>query len=550
MCHRSEGLVPASRMKLPLPLSLKISLWLLLNLLLLVVAGVAFLVSQFGLGWESLVSRQAATRLHEVARFIQDERQKDSTVDFNKLLSRYGTAFGAELLLYSEDGSQLGGRIVPLPAELSSQVSLPKRFSGDQGRFFGPPPGFPNNRIQGPRPAAIAQAEAGAPAAPANPGPQAPQQGGPSFDGGMPPPPPDFMEGRGEFGDFGRKHRLLFFRGGSPVRYWVGTRIFYFDTDAGVPRGAALFAVSQNMVGAGLLHDLRPWVLGACIMFFISVLFWMPFVGSMTRAIREMTRVTERLALGQFETKVSSDRGDELGRLGEAINTLSARLNGYVHGQKRFLADVAHELGSPLGRLQIGIGILEERADPALRERVADVREEIQQMSELVAELLAFTKAGLDSKEVMLRAVSLAPLVARVVAREGAGASIQAVVDEELAVEASPDLLSRALGNLIRNAVRYAGSQGPVVVGARREGAEVVLSVEDQGPGVPAEALPFLGEPFYRPAVAREREAGGTGLGLSIVRTAVVACRGSVRFANRSPKGFRAEIRLQSTTVV
>jgi len=529
-------------MKLPLPLSLKISLWLLLNLVLLVVAGVAFLVSQFGLGWESLVSRQAATRLYEVARFIQDERQKDSTVDFNKLLSRYGTAFGAELLLYSEDGSQLGGRSVALPTELSSQVSMTKRFSGDQGRFFGPPPGFPNNRIQGPHPAAIAQPEAGAQ--------PSPQPGGPSFEGGMPPPPPDFMDGRSEFGDFGRKHRLLFFRGGSPVRYWVGTRIFYFDTDAGIPRGAVLFAVSQNMVGAGLLHDLRPWVLGACIMFFISVLFWMPFVGSMTRAIREMTRVTERLALGQFETKVSSDRGDELGRLGEAINTLSARLNGYVHGQKRFLADVAHELGSPLGRLQMGIGILEERADPALRERVADVREEIQQMSELVAELLAFTKAGLDSKEVMLTAVPLAPLVSRVVAREGAGASIQAVVDEELAVEASPDLLSRALGNLIRNAVRYAGSQGPVVVSACREGAEVVLSVEDQGPGVPAEALPFLGEPFYRPAVAREREAGGTGLGLSIVRTAVVACRGSVRFANRSPKGFRVEIRLQSTTVV
>jgi two-component system sensor histidine kinase CpxA len=522
-------------MKLPLPLSLKISLWLLLNMLLLVVAGVAFLVSQFGFGWESLVSRQAMNRLYEVARFIQEERQRDVPVDFNKLLNRYGTAYGAELLLYSEDGQQLGGNQQALPVELVSQVAMTRRPGGDQGRFFGMPPGFPDNRIQAPRPSVM-------PAQGANPG-------GPDL-GAMPPPPPAMPEPRGEFGDFGRKHHLVFFRGGSPVRYWVGTRIFYFDTKAGTPRGAVLFAVTHNMVGAGLLYDLRPWVLGGCIMFIVSVLFWMPFVGSMTRAIREMTRVTERLALGQFETKVRSDRADELGRLGEAINTLSARLNGYVHGQKRFLADVAHELGSPLGRLQMGIGILEERADPALRERVADVCEEIQQMSELVAELLAFTKAGLDSKEIVLNAVPLAPLVSRVVAREGAGAMVEVVVDEEFAVQASSDLLSRALGNLVRNAVRYAGSQGPIRVSARREGAELVLSVEDQGPGVPAEALPFLGEPFYRPATAREREAGGTGLGLSIVRTAVVACRGSVSFANRSPRGFRAEIRLQGTSVV
>jgi len=529
-------------MKLPLPLSLKISLWLLLNLLLLVVAGVAFLVSQFGLGWEALVSRQAMMRLNEVARFIQDERQRDSSVDFNKLLSRYGTAFGAELFLYSEDGAQLGGRRQALPADLVTQVAMPKWPGGDQGRFFWPPPGFRNEAIQGPQPVAVPRTE---------PNPQ-PGVRVPDFGGMRPPPPgmPDMEEPRGDFAEFAHKRRLLFFRGGSPVRYWVGTRIFYFDTAAGTPRGAVLFAVSQNMVGAGLLHDLRPWVLGACGMFLISVLFWMPFVGSMTRAIREMTRVTERLALGQFETKVRSDRADELGRLGEAINILSARLNGYVHGQKRFLADVAHELGSPLGRLQMGIGILEERADPALRGRVADVREEIQQMSELVGELLAFTKAGLDAKEVVLSAVSLAPLVTRVVAREGAGAAVEVSVHEELAVEASPDLLARALGNLVRNSVRYAASQGPVRVSARREGAEVVLSVEDEGPGVPAEALPFLGEPFYRPAVAREREAGGTGLGLSIVRTAVVACRGSVRFANRSPRGFSVQIRLASTSVV
>ena len=72
----------------------------------------------------------------------------------------------------------------------------------------------------------------------------------------------------------------------------------------------------------------------------------------------------------------------------------------------------------------------------------------------------------------------------------------------------------------------------------------VVITVEDDGPGVPPDALSRLGEPFFRPETARTRETGGVGLGLAIVRSGVAACGGQVQFANRTPHGFRAEVRL------
>jgi two-component system sensor histidine kinase CpxA len=131
-----------------------------------------------------------------------------------------------------------------------------------------------------------------------------------------------------------------------------------------------------------------------------------------------------------------------------------------------------------------------------------------------------------------------------VLAREDAAARIELAVPAGLAARADAPLLSRALGNLVRNALRYTGDTAPIRITARQEDSRILISVEDEGPGVPAETLARLGEPFYRPEAARTRETGGTGLGLAIVRSAVAACGGEVRFANRAPRGFAAEIML------
>jgi two-component system sensor histidine kinase CpxA len=289
-----------------------------------------------------------------------------------------------------------------------------------------------------------------------------------------------------------------------------------------------------------------PWVVAGFGALLLSVLFWIPFVHGITRDLGRLTRATERIAEGQFEQETQLRRGDELGRLGSAIQQMARRLAGYVTGQKRFLGDIAHELCSPLARMEMALAILDQRASPPEREYVADVREEVRHMSALVNELLLFSKASLRGRETTLSSLSLKELVQETIVREAtAAAQITCDIATDLRVMAESALLSRAIGNLIRNSLRYAGDRSAVTVTGARTGDGVVLTIFDNGPGVPPETLSRLGEPFFRPDSARTREAGGTGLGLAIVRTCVDACHGSIVFSNRIGGGLEARIVLQ-----
>jgi two-component system sensor histidine kinase CpxA len=329
--------------------------------------------------------------------------------------------------------------------------------------------------------------------------------------------------------------------------YWIGLRVPFHSGEYEGRVPATLLIHPRSSWGLLRLLDVQPWLLAGAAVIAFSILFWIPIVRSITRSLGQLTVATGKIADGEFQTRVSAARRDEIGRLGDSVNQMAGRLDTLVNGQRRFLADIAHELGSPIGRLQVAVEILESRAaDPTLQAQVADVREEVQQMSALVNELLTFTKAGLRPRPAELAPVELAPLVAQAVAREGGTARISTDVPAGLAARADGPLLTRAVANLVRNAIRYSGDSTPIKVTAHEGGGRVMVTVADEGPGVPPEALARLGEPFYRPEAARTRETGGTGLGLAIVRSAVAACGGEVRFANLAPHGFSAEIALSA----
>jgi two-component system sensor histidine kinase CpxA len=307
---------------------------------------------------------------------------------------------------------------------------------------------------------------------------------------------------------------------------------------------AKMLARVGSFWGVLSLLGIHTWLLAGGGVLALSVLFWLPLVRSITRSLGQLTSATEKIAEGRFDTRVESSRRDEIGQLGDSVNRMALRLDAHMNGQKRFLGDVAHELCSPLARLQLATGILADQAPKNLQPTVTDLREEVQQMSTLVNELLAFTKSGLQSREAVLAPTPLEALARDVLTREDAGNRVTLTVAADLQVMAEKDLLARALGNLVRNALRYAGDAGPITVTASRQGDRVAIVVEDEGPGVPPADLDRLGEPFFRPELARTREGGGVGLGLAIVRNSVAACGGDVRFANRPPHGFRAEIGL------
>jgi two-component system, OmpR family, sensor histidine kinase CpxA len=174
------------------------------------------------------------------------------------------------------------------------------------------------------------------------------------------------------------------------------------------------------------------------------------------------------------------------------------------------------------------------------------VREELQHMSGLVNELLSFSKAGLRPKALKLKPIDVNELVQKIISREVKDlAEVDLNIPENLAVMGEHDLLVRAIGNVVRNAIRYAGKTGPIQIAARVVDDDAEIIISDHGPGVPDEDITRLFDPFFRVDASRNRETGGVGLGLTIVKTCIEACGGTVSARNRKRGGLRIILRLQ-----
>jgi two-component system sensor histidine kinase CpxA len=166
-------------------------------------------------------------------------------------------------------------------------------------------------------------------------------------------------------------------------------------------------------------------------------------------------------------------------------------------------------------------------------------------MSRLTDELLQFARAESGQENVRLKPTNVREAVHAAARREAAdGVDIHIDIDPSIEVHANREYLIRSVANVLRNAVRYAGSQGPITVSAQHKNDQVQISVADSGPGVPEDALDKIFIPFYRLDDARDRKTGGSGLGLAIVRTCIEACDGTVECRNRLPTGLEVLISL------
>lgn len=331
---------------------------------------------------------------------------------------------------------------------------------------------------------------------------------------------------------------------GEPRRYWIGVRTLLPNSVR-----ATLLLVSPTLFTNPFFFEWEPWLAIAATAIAVTLLCWFPLVRGLTRDIGKMTAAAADIAEGRFDVRVDARRSDELGTLGKAINQMAARLRDYLQGQKRFLGDAAHEIRSPLGRMQVALGILDQRSEPEQQKYVHDLQEDVEFLSGLTTELLTFARSEMRQQPVVLHPVALRPVVERAVQQEAEGAVVRVSVDDSANAMADDALLFRAISNLIRNAVRYAGDSGPIEIVSERQDSRVLLTVSDHGPGVPENALDRLFTPFFRLDSARERKKGGTGLGLAIVRSCVEACGGTVHAENRSPgTGLSVVMRLQATS--
>ena len=487
-------------MRLRFPLYGKVLFWFFVNLALVAALAYGFVRMQFRVGMEWLLAGSATQRLEAMSQVITAELRERPASRWGEVLEHHRAAHGGGVAfaIFRNDARQVAGPEIQPPPQLEEKLRDRR--------------GPPNQRAQQPRP------DGGA--AKGRDGAQPPQPG----------PPPA---------------RLSFFlRAGEPAKYWAGIHIGVTHDSPGDPRPVTLLIVAGSITGGGLFFEPLPWLalVGAALL--ISALVWLPIVSGITRAVRRVNTAARSIAEGRFDVRVPEERRDELGELGGSVNAMAAQLGELVEHQRRLTADVAHELCSPIARMQRALGVVEQRAVPEQAGHIEKLDRELQHMARLVEEVMSFTKAAALPTLAEPEEFPLAELAAGVIAREAADAKIELHIPPELRVRTIREALDRALSNVLRNAVRYAAQAGPIEVRARHVGDAVEILVRDRGPGVPADALEKIFEPFYRPEAARQRTTGGAGLGLAIVKRCVEACGGSVTATLAEPGGLSVCIRI------
>ncbi len=269
-----------------------------------------------------------------------------------------------------------------------------------------------------------------------------------------------------------------------------------------------------------------------------------------SRPIRNLHDAFNQAANGKLEVRAGAMMGhrqDELADLGRDFDHMADRLKAAMDLQQNLLHDVSHELRSPLARLQVAVGLARQSPDK-LQATMERIEMESGRINYLVEELLTLSRLDAGIMEMPRVDTELEELLSVIVddARFEAKSKEQEVVldcERDLMFKCQPELLLRALENVVRNALRHTPAGKRIHIVCRRQGApsSIYISVLDQGPGVDPAELPHLFEPFFRGA---SHHADGHGLGLAIARRVIHAHCGEIMASNIAGDGLHVEITL------
>jgi len=271
--------------------------------------------------------------------------------------------------------------------------------------------------------------------------------------------------------------------------------------------------------------------------------------------IRALSAGSRALVAGQFATRVPATRSDELGALAEDFNQLASTLEKNRDARRRWGADIAHELRTPVGILRGEIQALQDGIRKVGPETLASLHTECDRLAGLVEDLYQLSLSDAGALAYRFEPLDLGDLLREVV-QSHAGAMQDAGM--ELTLDASPMVnlpvqgdvqrLMQLFGNLLRNCIRYTTAPGKVRIVARRVGSDCLVEIEDTAPGVPEAALAHLFDRLYRVESSRSREFGGAGLGLAICRNIALAHEGHIVASSSSMGGLCVGLRLPLAT--
>ncbi len=263
--------------------------------------------------------------------------------------------------------------------------------------------------------------------------------------------------------------------------------------------------------------------------------------GRIVAPIRAMARASVRIAAGQYRERVPVPSDDELGALAARFNQMAETLERVEDRRRDLIADVAHELRTPLASIAGYMEGLMDNVIPPQPEIFHRIHREAVRLQRLVADLQELSRAEAGQVPMHRRRVAVRDLIDAAVARlrpqfEDKGVRLVAEIACGLPpVLADPDRIGQVLTNLLGNALQYTPTGEAVTVRAGREDGRVAIAVADTGIGIASEHLPHVFDRFYRVDRSRARASGGSGIGLTIVRHLVEAHGGSVRAQSGGP---------------
>lgn len=311
---------------------------------------------------------------------------------------------------------------------------------------------------------------------------------------------------------------------------------------AGRERGGFLIVAAEVRSGRwvsafGRLPPRPPrlfgWLTFATLLLYALVLLpvlWI--VRRLARPIGDLTRAAETFRDAGSSVTVAERGPADVRRLIAAQNAMQARIAGLLDEKDRMLGAIGHDLRTPLASLRVRAEGVEDEAE---RARMAAT---IDEMSRTLDDILSLARLG-RPREAVTR-VDLGALLEQVVDDfEVLGADVSLTDGARVTLPLRPTLIARALRNLIDNAVHYAGAAR---IGFARDGAGVAITIDDDGPGIAAERIEDMFEPFVRLEESRNRETGGAGLGLALARAIARQHEGDVTLANRVEGGLRATL--------
>ncbi|MCC2607819.1 ATP-binding protein [Planctobacterium marinum] len=296
----------------------------------------------------------------------------------------------------------------------------------------------------------------------------------------------------------------------------------------------------------------------ALIALSISGLLCFALAWSFTRPIKELRDATQEMAKGNLQagTTHNTSRKDEIGELSHDFQTMSVKLNELLENQKRLLADISHELRSPLARLQLAIGIAQQNLEtqpssettennPIHLQLLERIEKEAHQIDTMIGNVLQLSRLESKAFEVHKHKECFPGCIEGIIddARYEAkshGKSIDTDFPEPFSLFVESTLLGSAVENILRNSIKYA--QQRITISASVDQQQLIIRISDDGCGVPQQELSKLFTPFYRVSFARNRESGGTGLGLAIATQAINAHNGSIKATNNDKGGLSVAI--------